>query len=122
MVVAERKRRDIRFIMFEVHFHLFRRSDACKQQDMLVGQQLVQRIFSLFEQRYETAVFQCREEQLLIRVQLQGLTDDPESHGLDVFRAFGYDYDIGPVFSFFRFAQTSCGEQLVVANQAMVIY
>ena len=61
------------------------------------------------------------EEQFLIWIEAHGLGDDTELHGLQVFRALRDDHDIRPVFALHRFPQSSCRQEGVVDNQAMVV-
>ena len=122
VMVAESELGDGRAVAFQVHSHLFRRGDAREEQDVLVRAQGFDRAFSFAEERPEAAVSQGGEEQFLIRVKLQGLADDPEPHGLDVRRAFGHDDDAGTAFPFFRLAQASGRQELVIADHTVIVY
>ena len=59
---------------------------------------------------------------MLVWVKVHGLDDYPVFHWLQVFRAFCYYYNVSPRLAFLRLAQASCGQQLVVYYQPMVVH
>ena len=107
---------------FHVVGYLTGRGDACEQQHMVVAE-LGQRcsLRSLREDRFQFIIVDRREEQPLVGIQVHGLGDDTVLHGLQVFRTFGDDDDVGTVLSRQWLAQSAGRQQHVVDNQTVVV-
>jgi len=106
----------------QVMNHLFWRGNACQQQCVGAFQLLyVLAGLCMWEDRLQASVVQRSEIQLLIGVEVHGLGDDTELHGLQVAGTLGDDDDVGAVLAAEWFAQASCRQQSVVDDQPMVV-
>ncbi len=73
------------------------------------------------EQGLQFIIVECGEEKLLVGIEGDRLREDAEFHRLQVFRAFRDDDNIGPGLSLCRLAEPSCGKQLVIDDQAVIV-
>ena len=125
VMIAKRERRDLRLILLQIVHQLFGRGNTREQQDVpaLDGLQTIQHshVGLVLDDWAWRIVLQGGEEQLLIGIQIHGLGDDTELHGLEVLGALGDYHDIGTVLGLDGLAQTACGQQAIVDDQTMVI-
>ena len=61
------------------------------------------------------------EEELLVGIEAHRLGDDAKLHGFQVLRTFRDNHDVGTVLAHNRFSESSCRQQLVIDNQAVVV-
>ena len=98
------------------------RGDAAEQQHVGVAKGVEGSLSAVgAEDGLERLVVYRREVEALVGVEIQGLRDDPVLHGLQVFRTFGDDDDVGPVLSLYRLAQPAGRQQLVVDDKPVVV-
>ena len=73
------------------------------------------------EDRLWRVVLVGREEQALIGIELHRLRDDTELHRLHVLRTLGDNDDISTVLALDGLAQATCGQELVVDHETVIV-
>ena len=119
-MVGKRQRRYAFYQWCQVFCQLAWRCNAREQKDVHVRIELVP-CRSFREDRPQLVVRYRREIQMLVRIEVHGLHDDPELHWLQLLGALRHDDDVSPVLAFQRLAQSACGQQLVVDDEAMIV-
>ena len=80
--------------------HLTWGSNTCQQQDVFIRElRKGDCALRLLENRVKCLILQSRKVQMLVGEQLHSLGDDAIFHGLQLFRTFRHDDDIGPVLA-----------------------
>ena len=121
MMIGIGERRDVLGVRLQVDYHLLGRCDTRKQQDIHIRLDVAQRFVVTIIQRFQLIVFQCGEEQLLIRIEVHGPGEHAELHRLEVARTFRDDHDISTVLTLLGLPQHTGGQQLVVDNETVVV-
>ncbi len=103
-----------------VDFQLFGRCDAGEQHGVLVFQCTGVHAF-VAEELLHPAVFERREVEILIGIEVHCLGEHAVVDGFHVLRTLRDDDDVGAVLARERFAQPACRQHLVVDDEAVVV-
>ena len=79
-------------------------------------------LFSLLEYRQQLSIVYRCEEQLLVRIEVHGLGDNTVLHGLEVLGALGDNDNISTILAVQWLTQSAGRQQLVIDNQAVIVY
>lgn len=111
MMVGEVERRDVRNEWREVVLQLLWRTNARKQEGVVVRQfaEHLSPSATSLEDGLQGVVVERREEEPLVGIETHGFGDDAILHRLHVLRTFRHDDDVGTVLALERFAQAPCG-------------
>ena len=89
---------------------------------MLIGLYVIKRARTFMVNRLQVTILKTCEVELLIREEVQGSCEYSERHRFQVFRALGHYHYVGSCLALLRFTQTTCWQQLIVDDKAMIIY
>jgi len=124
----------------EVVLHLFGRGNACEQHEILPDywahgverleythrveySQGLERLVAgqIGEDGFRRVVLVGGEEQVLVGIEFHDLRQDAELHRLHILWTLGDNDDIGTILALYRLTQTTCGQQLVVDDETVIV-